>query len=145
MIPVGVSSRHLHVTREVLETLFGPGSELTVYRNLLQRGEFASEQIIEMAGPGGSFPRVRILGALRDRIQVEVSRIDAFHLGIDPLVGVFASLPDGQSLTLKGPKGSITLTENVMVARRHIHINPEEAKNIGVSDQQIVFVAPAAG
>lgn len=143
LIPVGVSNRHMHLTREVMDKLFGSGSELTVYRDLLQRGEFASEQSVEMVGSKGKFASVRILGPLRTRMQVEISRTDAYHLGIHPPVGKFAALPKGESITLKGPAGSVTLTENIMISRRHIHINPEQAAEIGVKDQDTVFVAPA--
>jgi len=142
LIPVGVSNRHLHVSREVLDQLFGI-SELTVYKSLYQKGEFASEQIVEMIGPAGKFSHVRILGALRNYVQVEVSGTDAYHLGIHPPVGKFAALPEGESVTIKGPKGSLVLTENVMIARRHIHINPADAAELGVKDKDTVFVAPA--
>ncbi|MBD3385357.1 hypothetical protein GF407_10585 [candidate division KSB1 bacterium] len=133
----------MHLTREVMDKLFGSGSELRVYRDLLQRGEFASEQSVEMIGPKGKFASVRILGPLRARMQVEISRTDAYHLGINPPVGKFAALPEGEVITLKGPAGSVTLTENIMISRRHIHINPEQAAEIGVKDQDTVFVAPA--
>jgi len=143
-IPVGVSNRHMHLTREISDTLFGPGFELTVYRPLRQRGEFAAEQTVKLAGPKGAFDKVRILGPLRERLQIEISRTDSFALGLNPPVGVFAKLPDGQSVTLTGPKGSVTVDENLMIQRRHIHIDPHDAEKIGVSDQETVFVAPMA-
>jgi putative phosphotransacetylase len=141
-IPVGVSNRHMHLTREMLDILFGSGFELTVYRNLLQRGEFASEQFVKMVGPKGAIERVRILGPLREKSQIEISRTDAFTLGLNPPVGLFTKLPDGESITLTGSKGLLTVDENVMISRRHIHISPQEAEQIGVQDQEIVFVAP---
>ena len=143
LIPVGVSNRHMHVTQEVLDTLFGPGSELTVFKKLYQTGEFASEQIVEMIGPRGKFSHVRILGKIRNKMQIEVSGTDAYHLGINPPVGKFAPLPEGQSLTIKGPKGSVVVTENVMISRRHIHMNSKDAEEFGVKDQDVVFVCPA--
>ncbi|MBN1996456.1 hypothetical protein JW935_02815 [candidate division KSB1 bacterium] len=142
LIPVGVSNRHMHLTREVLDTLFGRGIELEVYRYLRQRGEFASKQTVEMIGPRNRFSAVRILGPLRDRMQVEVSRSDAVFLGIFPPMGKFASLPDGESLELKGPNGSIKIAENIMVSRRHLHLNQADADEIGVRDQDSVYVAP---
>jgi putative phosphotransacetylase len=145
LIPVGVSNRHMHLTREALETLFGPGSDLSVYRPLRQRGEFASEQMVEMVGPAGSYSRVRILGALRDQIQIEVAPSDARVLGIDPPIGRFGPLPEGQSLELRGPKGVLKISENVMISRRHIHIAPDEAAEIGIRNGQSVFVAPLNG
>ena len=143
LIPVGVSNRHMHLTQEALDTLFGPGSKLTIFRDLYQHGEFASEQFVEVVGPKGVIPRVRILGQLRTLNQVEISRTDAFHLGINPPVGIFGKLPKGESVGLNGPAGSITLTENVMLSRRHIHLNSKEAEEIGVKDGDNVFVAPA--
>lgn len=141
-IPVGVSNRHMHLTREILDVLYGPGFELTVYRNLRQRGEFASEQFVKMAGPKGVFEKVRILGPLREKLQIEISRTDSFALGLNPPLGVFTKLPEGQTVTLTGPKGTLTVNENVMLSRRHIHIRPQEAEQIGVRDQETVFVAP---
>lgn len=143
LIPVGVSNRHMHLTREAMDALFGPGSQLTVFRELYQTGEFASNQFVEMVGPKGRIPKVRILGPLRTRLQVEVSRTDAFHLGIDPPVGIFGPLPSGETIVLNGPAGSLTLTENVMISRRHIHISPKEAEELGVADGDTVFVCPA--
>lgn len=143
LIPVGVSNRHMHLTREAMDALFGAGSKLTVFRNLYQRGEFASEQFVEMVGPKGTLPKVRVLGPLRTQMQVEVSRTDAYLLGIHPPIGIFANLPEGESLVLNGPKGSFALTRDVMISRRHIHISPTEAEEIGVKDGNVVFVAPA--
>jgi putative phosphotransacetylase len=143
LIPVGVSHRHMHLTRKMMDVLFGSGSVLSVYRKLLQRGEFAAEQYVKMAGSNGEFPIVRIVGPLRDTLQVEISRTDAFHLGIHPPVGKFAHLPAGESVTITGPQGFMTISENIMVSRRHIHINPEAAQAIGIRDQDCVYVAPA--
>ena len=133
----------MHLTREAMNTLFGPGSELTVFRDLYQTGEFASQQFVEMVGPRGRIPKVRILGPLRKKLQVEISRTDAFHLGNNPPVGMFDKLPQGETVILNGPAGSMTLTENVMLSRRHIHLNSKEAEEIGVKDGDNVFVAPA--
>ncbi len=144
LIPVGVSNRHMHLSREVMDALFGPGSELQVYRNLRQKGEFASAQSVEMIGPKGSFAKVRILGPLRPKLQIEVSKTDAIHLGINPPIGKFDKLPNGESITLKGPHGSVKVGENIMISRRHIHISPDDAKEIGVKDQDTVFVSPVA-
>ncbi len=143
LIPVGVSNRHMHLTREAMDILFGPGSELSVYKELYQKGEFASEQIVECIGPKGKFQHLRVLGPLRKTLQIEVSGSDAYHLGITPPIGKFTNLPDGQYVTLKGPAGSMKVTENVMISRRHIHINADDAKEMGVKQGDVVFVAPA--
>ena len=143
LIPVGVSNRHMHLTQEALDILFGPGSKLTIFRDLYQHGEFASEQIVEMIGPKGVIPKVRVLGPLRTQLQVEVSRTDAIHLGINPPVGIFGPLPNGETIILNGPYGPLTLTRDVMISRRHIHLNSKEAEELGFKDGDTVFVAPA--
>ena len=143
LIPVGVSNRHMHLTREAMDILFGPGSELTVFKKLYQRGEFASEQIVEMIGPRGKFQHLRVLGPLRQTLQIEVSGSDAYHLGITPPIGKFTELPEGEVVTLKGPAGSLEIRENIMISRRHIHLNPADAAEIGVKHGDVVFVSPA--
>lgn len=133
----------MHLTQNALDVLFGPGSQLTIFRDLYQHGEFASEQIVEMVGPKGVIPKVRVLGPLRTQLQVEVSRTDAIHLGVNPPIGIFGNLPQGETIILNGPYGSLTLTQDVMLSRRHIHLNSKEAEEIGVKDGDTVFVAPA--
>ncbi len=133
----------MHVTREVLDILFGPGFELEVYRYLRQRGEFASKQSVEVTGPRNRFPKVRILGPLRDKMQVEFSQTDAVFLGIHPPMGKMTAMPEGESIEIKGPNGAITLAENIMVSRRHLHLSPADADEIGVKHGDSVYVAPA--
>jgi propanediol utilization protein len=142
LIPVGVSNRHAHLCREHLDQLFGKGFELTKERDLYQCGQFAAEQTVTISGPKGAIERVRILGPLRKRTQVEVSRTDAYHLGLDCPVGDSGPLPPGQAAVLIGPQGSVTLHQDVVVARRHIHVNPKIAAALGVRHGDTVFVAP---
>lgn len=131
-IPLGVSNRHLHVTRRTFEELFGFGTEFEVYRDLLQPGEFASKHLVTLVGPKmRPIQSVRILGALRDYDQVEVSLTDAINLGIKPPIG---DLAHGAPLTIVGPKGSIYREHIAVIANRHVHMSDVDAGRFGVKD-----------
>lgn len=140
-IPIGVSVRHLHITQEDLEVLYGPGAKLNKLRDLYQEGEFAAKETVTLVGPKmRAIPDVRILGPVRRATQVEVSRTDAIVLGIDPPVRPSGKIEGSASLTLVGPKGSIALKQGVICANRHIHMGTEEAKRFGVADGDLVKV-----
>ncbi len=140
MVPVGVSARHVHLTPQAFETLYGPGRELTHYRDLLQPGQFAAKETVTIVGPRmRAIENVRILGPFRDYVQVELSRTDGFALGLDLPIGS-GKLPEGSWVTLIGPHGSITLREGVIRANRHIHIPADFASKFGLRDGEIVKV-----
>lgn len=140
-IPIGVSVRHIHITQSDLEKLYGSGYQLTKKKDLAQPGEFASNEVVTLVGPRlKSIENVRILGPVRDHTQVEVSQTDAITLGINPTVRRSGNINGSESLTLVGPKGSITLEEGVIRANRHIHMPPAAAEKIGVKDNDIVSV-----
>lgn len=139
-IPVGVSNRHIHLCEKDFETLFGKGSQLKVYKELSQPGQFAAEQKLDLIGPKGTIAGVRILGPFRSQTQVEISRTDSFRLGIKSPVRDSGDLAGSAPITLKGPAGSIELSEGVIIARSHIHIHTDVAKENGLSDKQIVSV-----
>ena len=131
-IPLGVSNRHLHVRKETFEELFGAGTEFEVYRDLPQPGEFASKHTVTILGPKmRPIQNVRILGALRDYDQVEVSLTDAITLGIRPPIG---DLANGAPLTIVGPKGSIHREHIAIIANRHVHMSDADADRFGVKD-----------
>lgn len=139
-VPVGVSNRHIHLSQEDLDRLFGEGYQLTKLKDLKQVGQYAAEETVTLVGPKGKISNVRILGPVRKQSQVEVSRTDSYLLGIDPPVRDSGDLANSASLTLEGPKGQITLNEGVIIALRHIHFSEEEAKRFGVRDKQLVAV-----
>ncbi len=141
-IPTGVSVRHVHLCQADLETLYGSGYQLTKRRDLYQPGEFAAEEVVTLVGPKmRALENVRVLGPLRSKSQVEVSRTDAIFLGITPPVRKSGDLAGSSSLTLVGPKGSLILKEGVICANRHIHMSPSDAERYGVKDDDIVRVA----
>ncbi|MEE2901686.1 MAG: acetate/propionate family kinase [Myxococcota bacterium] len=139
-IPVAVSARHIHLTQEAVETLFGEGHELTPYRPLSQPGQFASEEKLTIVGPKRSLENVRVLGPTRPKCQVEVSRTDEFWLGIDAPVRNSGDVANSPGVTLIGPHGRLTLQEGLICARRHIHMTPTDAKRFGVKDKDVVEV-----
>ena len=139
LVPVGVSGRHIHLTREVLERLFGSGHELRTYRALSQKGEFAAEEVVTVVGANGrAIEGVRILGPLRRFTQVELARSDGLRLGLDLPVRKTADLAGSPGVTVVGPRGTVVLTEGAVRATRHIHMCPEDAGRFGLRDGQIV-------
>ncbi len=136
---VNISARHMHVTKEHLEKLFGPGEELKVYRWLYQPGEFAAEQRVTIVGPRRkAIENVRILGPVRARTQVEISFTDAVALGIDAPVRPSGVTEDAPGCLILGPKGVLELPEGVMRAERHVHMSPADAETYSSKNGQYV-------
>lgn len=139
-VPVGVSNRHIHLSKQDLETLFGEGYELTIRNELSQTGQYAAEEVVTIQGPKSSMANVRILGPTRNETQVEISRTDSFALGVRPPVRDSGSLDATPGITIIGPKGEVELTKGVIIAQRHIHMSEEDAQSFGVGDKEIVSV-----
>lgn len=135
---LGISNRHLHLTKEAYEMLFD--EELTVKKELGQPGEFASNQTVTIKGPKGEMANVRILGPFRQYNQVEVSRHDARTLGVNPPVRKSGDLAGSENITVIGPKGNVDLMESCIIANRHLHMSTEEANIYNLKDDQKVKV-----
>jgi putative phosphotransacetylase len=139
-IPVGVSNRHIHLSREDLKTLFGPEAELTKLKDLSQPGQFASEQRVTLVGPKGTIEKVRVLGPVRNKTQVEISVSDCFKLGVQAPIRDSGDLKESAGITIVGPVGSVTVDEGCIIAARHIHMHPNDAKIFNVKDGDHVNV-----
>jgi putative phosphotransacetylase len=144
-VPVGISNRHIHLSKGDLATLFGPGYELTVAKDLSQTGQYAAEETVTLVGPKGVLQRVRVLGPLRSQTQVEISRTDCFALGVKPPVRDSGDLSDSPGIVVVGPAGCVQLSEGVVLAKRHIHMTPAEAEKFGLKDKDCVKVAVTEG
>lgn len=139
-IKIGVSNRHVHLSREDLDTLFGKGFELTKKKTLMGR-EFASEQLVTLVGPSlKTIENVRILGPVRKHTQVEISRTDTFVLKVSPPVRPSGDIKGSEKIVIVGPKGVVYLNEGVIIANRHIHLTPEYAEKHGIKDGDYVDV-----
>lgn len=139
-IPVGVSARHVHLTREDLDILFGNGYELKRKKELMG-GQFASEEVVTIAGSRlSTIEGVRILGPLRSKTQVEISKTDAVKLGLDPPVRESGNIEKSETITIVGPKGALHIKEGCIIAKRHIHMKPEDAIKFNVHDNERVSV-----
>ena len=133
-VPIGVSNRHVHVTQEDLEILFGKGAELTVKKPLMG-DDFASDQLVTIIGPSlRPIENVRILGPVRKHTQVEISRTDTFVLKVKPPVRPSGDVAGSASVTIVGPKGVVTIPEGCIIANRHIHMTPADAAGYGLKD-----------
>lgn len=140
LIPVGVSNRHVHLSQQDIEALFGKGYQLTPMKDLRQPGQFAAKECVMIIGPKGSLSKVRVLGPARTTSQLEISKADCFALGLQAPVRESGDLHSSGDAMLSGPAGYVMLHSQVICAQRHIHMNPHEAFQLGVSNGQKVRV-----
>ena len=138
-ILVETSARHVHVTQETLEVLFGEGYQLTVKKMLSQPGQFASNEKVKVVGPKGEL-NASILGPVRNANQVELSLTDARSIGVVAPIRESGDIANSGACKLVGPKGEVELSVGVIAAKRHIHMTEEDAKEFGVKDKDIVSV-----
>lgn len=144
-IPIGVSNKHIHLSRKDMDVLFGEGSELTPIKDLGQPGQYACAETVAVKGPKGEFARVRVLGPLRKESQVELSKTDARSIGIKAPIRESGVLEGTPGVELVGPEGSVMLERGAIVALRHIHMTPEQAKEWGLKDKDVVDVKVNGG
>ena len=137
---VETSARHVHVTQETLETLFGKGATLTHKKDLSQPGQFACEERVTIVGPKRELANVSILGPCRPADQVELSATDARSIGIAAPIRESGDVAGSGACKIVGPCGEVEISEGVIVAKRHIHLTPADAEALGVEDKQIVSV-----
>ena len=140
-IPVAVSARHVHLSQDAVEALFGTGYQLTVKKPLSQPGQFACNETVTLVGPKRSLENVRVLGPARSLNQVEISRTDEFFLGIDAPVRASGDIANTPGIRLVGPAGTVDLRQGVICAWRHIHMTPADAEFFGVHDRDVVEVS----
>ncbi|MCJ7835479.1 phosphate propanoyltransferase [Cuneatibacter sp. NSJ-177] len=134
---VETSARHLHLSQEHLEILFGKGHELTVKKMLSQPGQFAAEEKVQVVGPKGTL-KMSVLGPVRKETQIEVSLTDARSLGVAAPIRESGDIAGSGACKLVGPAGEVELTEGVIAAKRHLHITPEDAAEMGLKDKDII-------
>ena len=145
-VPVGISNRHIHLSREDLDTLFGKGYELTPIKELSQPGQFACKEQLTIVGPSmRSIEGVRVLGPVRKQSQVEISVTDSYVLKVKPPVRESGSLAGSAPVTIIGPKGIVILKEGCIIANRHIHMSLEDGARFGVKDGDYVTVDAFSG
>ena len=142
-VPIEISARHVHLSKADLEILFGRGFELSKLKDLSQTGQFAANEAVKLSGPGGEINGVRILGPCRGQTQIEVSETEARALGLNPPVRDSGNLAGTPGVKIVGPKGEINLERGVILALRHIHIDPITAAELGVKNYDRVKVDTA--
>ncbi|MDD4547671.1 MAG: phosphate propanoyltransferase [Bacilli bacterium] len=147
-VPIGISARHAHLTKEHLEILFGKNYNLVVLKELSQPGEFASAETITVKGEKGVLDKFRIIGPIRKYSQVEISKTDSYALGVKPPVRESGDIKGTSPITLIGPKGEVHLDEGCIIANRHIHITPNDVKKLGlegITNVSVLIDGPKGG
>lgn len=139
-IPVEVSAHHVHLSKQEISVLFGPGKDLTHRSDLSQPGQFACEETVNLIGPRGRVERVRVLGPARNETQVEISMTEEFKLGIKAPIRASGVLKGSPGIVLEGPSGKVDIPYGVICSLRHVHMSPEDALSFGVRDKDIVSV-----
>lgn len=139
-VPLGTSNRHIHLSQDDLEALFGKNYTLTVQKELSQPGQFAAQETVTLVGPKGSLEKVRVLGPVRKNTQVEISVTDCYKLGVEPVIRDSGQHEGTPGLEIAGPVGNVKLEAGVLVASRHIHLHSDDAKEWSLEDGDRVRV-----
>lgn len=147
-VSVGISNRHIHLSQEHIEALFGMGHTLTKMKDLSQPGQFACEETVTLIGPKGLLPGVRVLGPARKASQVELTGTDTFKIGVKPPVRDSGKLEETPGIDVEGPKGRVHMDQGVIIAARHIHMTPQDATKYSLNDGdhvRVVVPGPRGG
>ncbi len=139
LIPIEISARHIHLSQTELDILFGAGFQLHKKQELSQTGEFAAEESVTIIGEKREL-EVRIVGPVRQKTQVELSLSDARNIGVATALRLSGDLDETPGVILKGPAGQVALREGVIIAKRHLHINIEDAKKLNLANQEIIKI-----
>ena len=144
-IPAGVSVKHCHLTKEHFKILFGAAAEPKRVKDIKQPGFFAAEEMIDVKGPKGVLKKIRLVAPYRDHTQIEIAVSDAMAIGLKPPVRESGDVKGSAGATLIGPAGQIDIKEGVIIAQRHLHFSPSEAKKLGIASGEVVRVRAGAG
>ena len=140
-IKIEVSARHVHLSQEDLETLFGKGYKLTMYKKLSQESDFAAKETVKIVGPKGAHEEVRVIGPVRSKTQVEISLTDGRIIGNIPPLRISGDVVGSAPVKLIGPKGEVDLLEGMITAMRHIHVSEKQAEELKLKHEQRVSIA----
>jgi putative phosphotransacetylase len=139
-IHIGVSARHIHLSQEHIELLFGQGYRLKEFKPLSQPGQFAADEVVSVQGPKGRMDKIRILGPARGDTQLEISRTDSYALGLNPPLRQSGDIVGTPGIKVIGPAGLVDIEQGVIVAGRHIHFHTKDASEWGITDKQMLKV-----
>jgi putative phosphotransacetylase len=139
-VPIAVSNRHIHLSKEHVERLFGRNYQLNKWKDLSQPGQFASKETVTLIGPKGKLEKVRVLGPARGDTQIEISLFDGYTLGINPPIRDSGDIDGTPSVIIQGPRGQLKVDQGLICAARHIHMNPDDAAHFQVNNGQRVQV-----
>ncbi|HNV96724.1 MAG TPA: phosphate propanoyltransferase [bacterium] len=137
-VKIEYSNRHIHPTKELIEQLYGEGYELNFFKKLSQNDDFAAQETVTIMGPKTSIENVRILGPYRNQTQVEISKSDAYKLGINAPIKLSGDIENTPGIKIINELNEVNLEKGVIIAKRHLHISPEEAKELNLKDRQVV-------
>lgn len=140
MVPIAASNRHIHLSPEHVERLFGRGYELSKLKDLSQPGQFAAKETVTLIGPKGRIANVRVLGPARGKTQAEISLFDGFTLGVKPPIRNSGDIKGSESITIQGPRGQVSIKEGLICAARHIHMHTSDSETFGLVNGDIVQV-----
>jgi putative phosphotransacetylase len=140
MVPIAASNRHIHLSPEHVERLFGKGYMLSKLKDLSQPNQYAANETVTLIGPKGKIPNVRVLGPARGQTQVEISLFDGFTLGVSPPIRNSGDIKGSEAISIQGPRGQIQIKEGLICAARHIHMHTNDSEAFGLSDGDVVQV-----